>query len=575
MRLLIISIIFILSFHSHPAISAEDAMRAVKRNQDKQASTQNQSTALGDFYALIIGINDYEDNAISDLETAVNDGEALAAVLTKDYGFKVTTLLDRQASWGNIDKELQALANKAKEKDSVLIYYAGHGNISTESKKEEGWWYPADSVQGDRRSYFNNDKIRAAMDKIPARHVLLVSDSCFAGSLFGTYRSLAPDKSQLDKYYGRLYKNKSRWGLTSGGKEPVMDGGSDGHSVFAYHFLHHLQNADRPVFSVRDLHLMIARTVTNNSRQKPECLPIRNIGHMGGEFVFIRRGTELSTFSPIDIPALEEPPPSKITIFLFAGIALFVTGSVLFFFLLKPRQLARNKEKTLRQAMDNRDRQQISKILSASVIHDKELQDEADKLTGRIAGLRLEGLANPLYLAPGPKQGFGRGEKWVFNFSDPHVSRRPHAWLSMEDGNLLLQKEIISSSEIRINNELTEGGTLQQGDCFQLGSLTVIEVEKCTAEQGAFLRVIEGPEVGIRLIMLTGSAMLGSDLAGQQVRCGALFWQNGRPKIRVTEDENKPLATMATGVNKVLLADNDILKVGSKDLVVHLIEEKQ
>ena len=47
---------------------------------------------FGNYHALVIGINDYKNLPV--LKTAINDAEGVAKVLTEEYGFKTTLLLN-------------------------------------------------------------------------------------------------------------------------------------------------------------------------------------------------------------------------------------------------------------------------------------------------------------------------------------------------------------------------------------------------------------------------------------------------------------------------------------------------
>ena len=95
---------------------------------------------LGKYKALIIGINDYESSVIPDLETPINDATAIAKVLKEKYGFEVKLLLDQEATREAIYKELRSLAVSRKSNDSVLIYFAGHGDL--DRTYDGGWWIP-------------------------------------------------------------------------------------------------------------------------------------------------------------------------------------------------------------------------------------------------------------------------------------------------------------------------------------------------------------------------------------------------------------------------------------------------
>ena len=249
----------------------------------KIADLNHGSGSLGEYKALIIGINDYKNANIPDLETAVSDAKALARILENEYGFEVKLLLDRQATREAIYRSLRRLAASTKPNDSVLIYFAGHGDL--DRTYNDGWWIPADAVGGNPVTYFDNVQVQKAMRNMKARHVLLISDSCYSGTLFGKARSLPPVID--DKYYLNLYNEKSRWGMTSGNKTPVSDGGTGDHSVFAYQLIKELKKNERPFLSIQEIYTRIAPVIANNSAQTPICRPILNTGDQGGEFVFV------------------------------------------------------------------------------------------------------------------------------------------------------------------------------------------------------------------------------------------------------------------------------------------------
>jgi hypothetical protein len=214
----ILSLSWFLIFLFVSSASAASRDIGVVANLEKQSGR-----TVGNYRALIIGINDYEDSAIPDLKTAVNDATELSQVLTASFGFQgVVVLTDRQANESNIFRELRSLALQSKENDSVLIYYAGHGEL--DKITGSGYWVPQNAKGGDPSTYMNNAVIQQYIKAIPARHVLLIADSCFSGTLFGEARSLPPISN---KFYATLYKERSRWGMTSGNLTPVEDNGEN------------------------------------------------------------------------------------------------------------------------------------------------------------------------------------------------------------------------------------------------------------------------------------------------------------------------------------------------------------
>lgn len=264
--------------------------RGIKVIGDLTHANQN----LGSFRALIIGIDDYQDDNIPDLKTAVNDAREMAGVLASQYGFEVQLLLNREASRKGIDQALRKLVKSATANDSVLIYYAGHGDF--DRTYNDGWWIPSDAKGGDPVTYIDNGQVQKAMRSMNARHALLISDSCYSGTLFGETRAIP--KVIDEKYYLDLYNEKSRWAITSGNKTPVADDGTGGHSVFAYQFLKELRENRKPYVSTQEIYTRIAPIIGNNSEQTPMCRPMRNTGDQGGEFIFIASSGAL-----VDAPA--------------------------------------------------------------------------------------------------------------------------------------------------------------------------------------------------------------------------------------------------------------------------------
>ncbi len=285
------------------AVAAAYGFRAIEVVGD----LSHESGKLGAYRALIIGIDDYKDPRIPDLKTAVNDARVMGEVLQKKYGFQVELMLNSEATKAAMYQALRRLAGSAKPEDSLLIYYAGHGDL--DRQYNDGWWIPVDAKAGDPVSYLDNVQVQKAMGNTKARHVLLISDSCYSGTLFGRGRALP--SVITDKYYLGLYNEKSRWGMTSGNKTPVSDEGAEGHSIFAYQLLKELKKNEKPYMSTQELYTRIAPIVGNNSEQTPLCSPIRNTGDQGGEFIFVA-----SSGATVSVPV----PSRKTTLSVTANV---------------------------------------------------------------------------------------------------------------------------------------------------------------------------------------------------------------------------------------------------------------
>ncbi|MCX7354760.1 MAG: hypothetical protein NTY59_08030 [Alphaproteobacteria bacterium] len=121
-----------------------------------------------------------------------------------------------------------------------------------------------------------------------ARHVLVIADSCFSGSL--TRGALGQPPASKDRFFAEIDGKFSRKVITSGGTEPVADAGSGGHSVFAYYFLKALRENNAPYLTSFELYNGFVRAVANNAEQKPEYGTIAMAGDEGaGDFTFALR----------------------------------------------------------------------------------------------------------------------------------------------------------------------------------------------------------------------------------------------------------------------------------------------
>ena len=117
---------------------------------------------------------------------------------------------------------LQAFSKLRKTvtpKDNLLIYYAGHGWL--DKGMDEGFWLPVDATEEDPIEWVSNATVVGMVRAMKAKHVMVVADSCFSGTIT---RAIKIEQRTPD-YLQRIVKTKSRTALTSGGLEPVMDSG--------------------------------------------------------------------------------------------------------------------------------------------------------------------------------------------------------------------------------------------------------------------------------------------------------------------------------------------------------------
>ena len=131
----------------------------------------------GAYHALVIGNNAYRD--LMNLETAVNDADEVSTLLREQYGFEVTTLFD--ATRYDIVTALNELRSTLTEKDNFLIYYAGHGDLDVAT--DRGYWLPIDAERNSSANWISVVTVTDAIKAMSAKHVLVVADSCYSGTL--------------------------------------------------------------------------------------------------------------------------------------------------------------------------------------------------------------------------------------------------------------------------------------------------------------------------------------------------------------------------------------------------------
>jgi|GEM_PF-315842 hypothetical protein len=249
--------------------------------------------SLGTYYALVIGNRDYQaDSAFPDLANSEEDARRVKDILEKRYGFQVTLLTN--ANRAQMFQAFTQLSRMAGERDNLLVYYAGHGEVERSSAAiKPTYWIPVDAqpnnVDG---SWIPAYEITRILDGSTARHVLVVADSCYAGGFNRTFRS-SREQIQKRERIEALYQRRSRQILTSVGEnEEALDAiGSRDVSPFAQAFVQVLrENGD--VVGLSDLGPAIQQVIISETigAQTPTFGPMLASSDEQGEFFFVPRG---------------------------------------------------------------------------------------------------------------------------------------------------------------------------------------------------------------------------------------------------------------------------------------------
>lgn len=262
------------------AAPAEKAIEQTTGNVT-QKETQEENNDVGKYFALLIGISDYQDPGIPDLDNLpVNDAEKLSSLLLQNYTFLQQDIqILKNPTRREIVIALDELSKNVGWNDNVLIFYAGHGHY--EEDNQIGYWLPRDAELSNTSNWLYNDQLVASLKKIKSKHTLLISDACFSGSIF---KSRSISIQNAGEALKKKYELPSRKAITSGTLKTVPN-----ISVFMRYLLDRLEHNPEEFFSAGQLFQAIEIPVGNNSPTTPQYGVIQNVGDEGGDFLFIRK----------------------------------------------------------------------------------------------------------------------------------------------------------------------------------------------------------------------------------------------------------------------------------------------
>ncbi|MEN0064429.1 MAG: caspase family protein [Myxococcota bacterium] len=269
----------LLSLFATPGLAAEPSPTRGLDVIEATDALPDDGLGITRYRAVLFSAQDYApESGIPDLRTPSRDVEAVGSVLRDRFGFEVEIVAD--ATEKAIISRLDTLKRETQPNDAVIVYFAGHGLYDTGENR--GYWLPTDAVLSETSRWVSNDDVSAKLRAIPARHVLMIIDSCFSGMFRDALRpttesELAPLKALASK--------RSRVVLASGGNEPVSDGGRDGLSVFAYYLRQGLAEAQGRYVVLDTLFPELRARVQQNADQTPQQGIFQRAFHEGGQLV--------------------------------------------------------------------------------------------------------------------------------------------------------------------------------------------------------------------------------------------------------------------------------------------------
>ena len=242
MKILLLPLFCLLAFNLHGQIT--------KGASPLSAATDNNGN--GTTRAVVIGISDYQNPGIPDLQFANRDAEAFAEYLQSKAGGSLTKdqvklLTNEQATGGKIISELTWLIDASGAGNVAIIYFSGHGDVETVTKRKNGYLLPYNSP-------FNNYmmgafSLRDLQDIISTLsegnvQVIVITDACRSGTLAGSGVNGAQATSAV---LAQQFSNEVKI-LSCQPEEYSLEGEQwgGGRGAFSYHFVDGLYGlADR------------------------------------------------------------------------------------------------------------------------------------------------------------------------------------------------------------------------------------------------------------------------------------------------------------------------------------------
>lgn len=234
---------------------------------------------MGKNYLFVIAIDKYSDGKILPLNNAVHDASKFIEILTQKYSYELIaeSLFNENATRKKIIEELNKISYLVTKEDSLIIYFAGHGELNPLTNK--GYWVPSDA-ENSISDFVPNSTIIDILSGIDIKHLLLIIDSCFSGSFLNQTRSTN------ELHYQKLNNSNSRWIISSGRTEKVSDGKAGEGSPFSVMLIEYLNKNSETTFSVGELAVAVSKGVGSISKQQPLFGFVRELGHQDGQLVF-------------------------------------------------------------------------------------------------------------------------------------------------------------------------------------------------------------------------------------------------------------------------------------------------
>ena len=197
-------------------------------------------------FAIVIGIEHYRQQ-LPKADYATNDAKKVSEYLTKVLGYpeeNVITLLNEHATKSDFEKYFEKwLANNIEKGSTVFVYYSGHGAPDPKSGSAYLVPYDGDPSFIDQTG-FSLKRMYEALEKLPAKKVMVALDSCFSGAGGRSVLAKGARPIVLTVDNPVLLSQKITVLSASGGDQISSTYEEKRHGLFTYFMLKGIKNED-------------------------------------------------------------------------------------------------------------------------------------------------------------------------------------------------------------------------------------------------------------------------------------------------------------------------------------------
>lgn len=197
----------------------------------------NIEESIASKYALLIGVDKFNDEAISNLPGVTRDLNNFTKLLGDPSfsNFEVTTLLN--PSLIDARKAISEISLKAKKNDVVFFYYSGHGTL--DKQKSFFLLYKDSESAFQDATCMESEYVLSQFRKSSCKNFIIIIDACFSGAFFNNNRGLPnglvaltacdEDQTATETLDGGMFSNIIIKGL----KSEYIDANRDGIITFS------------------------------------------------------------------------------------------------------------------------------------------------------------------------------------------------------------------------------------------------------------------------------------------------------------------------------------------------------